>query len=136
MPWEQVLGFFTMWPSPGVTVGLWAKAGVPLWQTTSYVLILTSITLSLTYCGVDWLKNWAAGKGIIDRALIERLHDWWRRINSISQTNGFEKRWTKKIKKWLVPQKDWQILPWGFVPFIPVLPTVVFIITDLRGIKH
>ncbi|KKT16875.1 MAG: hypothetical protein A2654_00760 [Candidatus Nealsonbacteria bacterium RIFCSPHIGHO2_01_FULL_43_31] len=136
MSWEQILGFFTMWPNPAITVGLWAKAGVPIWQTIAYVVILTSISLSLTYFGVEWLKNWVVNRGIIERPMIEKLHNQWRRINRIPQSDGRRYDWIKKTRKWLIPQKDWQILAWGFVPFIPILPTIVIIITNLRRIKY
>ena len=134
--WEQILGFFTMWPSPVVTVGLWAEAGVPIWQTILYVVLLTSTSLSLTYFGVEWLKNWVVRKRIINRRMVEKLHNWWQQLNNVSQNNGFRHSWTKKTRKWLIPQKDWQVLAWGFVPFIPVLPTVVIIIAGLRELKH
>lgn len=136
MSWEQILGFFTMWPNPALTVALWAQAGVPIWQTILYVAFLTSASLSLTYFGVEWLKNWIVNRGFIERIMIERLHRWWRRLSRVSQENGFEKSWTKKIRRWLIPRKDWQLLACGFVPFVPVLPTIVIIITGLREIKY
>ena len=68
--------------------------------------------------------------------VVEKLHNWWQQLNNVSQNNGFRHSWTKKTRKWLIPQKDWQVLAWGFVPFIPVLPTVVIIIAGLRELKH
>ena len=85
---------------------------------------------------MEWLKNWVVNRGIIERPMIEKLHNQWRRINRIPQSDGRRYDWIKKTRKWLIPQKDWQILAWGFVPFIPILPTIVIIITNLRRIKY
>lgn len=135
MIWEQILGFFTMWPNPGVTIGLWAKAGVPIWQTISYVVLLTSISLSLTYFGTGWLENFLIKKGVIRRTTIKKWRNWLERNNNLSR-NEFHERLRDRIKSWLIPQKSWKILAWGFVPFIPVLPTVIIMATRLLEIRN
>jgi len=135
MSWEQILGFFTMWPNPGTTVVLWAKGGVPLWQTILYVVFFTSISLSLTFFGTGWLERWIIKKGWLKRSTIERWRVRLQKGDNNFQTNGLEKRMRGGIKKWLLPQKNWRILACGFIPFIPLLPTVVIVVTRLLEIR-
>jgi len=136
MSWEQILGFFTMWPSPYTTIALWAKGGVPLWQTICYVTFLTSLSLSLTFFGIEWLESWIIKNGWLSKSAIERWRILLNRGSNNLSTNGFQERMTDKIKKWLIPQRDWKILAWGFVPGIPLIPSIVVVVTSLLAIKR
>lgn len=136
MSWEQILGFFTMWPSPWATIALWAKANVPIWQTILYVTFITSISLSLTYFGTGWIEKWIIKRGWVKRATIEKWRNYSQSLNNSHPVNGLEKRVKGKIKKWLLPQKDWQILACGFIPFVPLLPTIIIVATRLLEIKR
>ena len=136
MYWEQILGFFTMWPSPLTTITLWAKAGVPLWQTIFYVVLLTSISLSFTYFGTGWLENWVIKRGLVKRTTIEKWRAWQRKRNNSFQMNGLSEEVNHRVKKWLIPKKDWKILACGFIPFIPLVPTIVIVVTKLLEIRN
>jgi len=136
MSWEQILGFFTMWPSPLATIALWAKGGVPLWQTIAYVVFLTSISLSFTYFGTGWLESWVIKRGWIKRTTIEKWRAWQRKRNNSFQMNGLNGEVNHKIKKWLIPQKDWKILACGFIPFVPLVPSIVIVVTKLLEIRN
>ncbi len=135
MDWKQILGFFTMWPSPLATTVLWAKADVPIWQTILYVASLTSISLSLTYFGTGWLEEWIIKRGWVKRTTIEKWRNRSNHFNDSLPANGLGKETGNKIKKWLIPREDWQILACGFIPFIPILPTIVIVVARLLEIK-
>lgn len=131
MSWEQILGFFTMWPHPGTTIILWAKGGVPVWQTILYVGIMTSASLTLTYFGTGWLQKFLIRKKILKESTIKKLQNLWPLTNG----NG-NSRITKKITNWISRQKIWLILICGFIPFVPILPTAVIIAAGLLKIKY
>lgn len=131
MSWVQILGFFTMWLHPEITVGLWSKAGVPLWYTLLFTTIWTSITLSLTYLGVGWLKTRAQKVKFI-MELIQKAEELY-------QNNRFgpkNREHQKKAINWLVRQKNWIILGCGFIPFVYGLPAAVIIAAKLIGIRY
>lgn len=130
MAWEQILGFFTMGLHPEITVSLWAKAGVPIWQTFGYTIIWTSLTLSITYFGAGWIKNWI--KKFIKEEILEKWQNWWQLKN-----NHFQKHLPeKKIIGWLIRQKNWLILGCGFVPFVYGLPAAVIATARILEIRH
>ncbi len=136
MSWEQILGFFTMWPSPNVTIVLWAKCGIPLWQTIAYVTLLTSFSLGLTFFGTGWLEKWTIKRGWIQESTIEKWRMRFQKGNNNHAMNGFEKKMNGRFRRWLIPQKNWKILACGFIPFIPLIPTVVVIVTRLLRIRN
>lgn len=131
MAWQQILGFFTMWLHPEITIGLWSGAGVPMWQTFLYTICWTSLTLSLTYLGTSWLKNLFKNmKGARDA--IESIERFYRK-NSLKLNNG---KYHKKLLNNLVRQKNWLILACGFIPFVYGLPATVIVVAKLMEIKH
>ena len=121
MAWEQILGFFTMWLHPEITVTLWSKAGVPIWQTFLYATSWTSLTLFLTYFSIGWLKKVVknAVKNLSGADGIIRMVGSWYNRNNLKLVNG---RYHKKMTGWLIRQKNWLILLCGFVPFFYGLP--------------
>jgi hypothetical protein len=131
MQWEQILGFFTMWLHPEVTVGLWSKAGVPIWQTYLYTTLWTSATLIVTYFGAGWLKNWLCRQRLVREVI--RLIEKQSLGNSIRAENS---KHHKRILNLLVRQKNWLILVCGFIPFVYGLPAAVIVATKLMNIKY
>lgn len=131
MAWEEITGYFTMWLHPEFTVGLWAKAGVPFGRTFLYVTCWTSITLILTYFGIDVLR--LLGKVIIKLIrLFKKDFDGFKKNNLLKKNEKYR----KKIMGWLIRQKKWVILGCSSIPLIPFLPAAVIIATKTIGIKY
>ena len=132
MEWEQIVGFFTMWLHPEITVGLWSKGGVPIWQTFAYTTLWTSLTMTITYYGIGLAERWLIGRGIIKETTIKKWLGWWQSRDNNFKTAGPKKR----ITNWLSRQKNWTILTCGFVPFVYGLPAAVIATVKVLEIKN
>jgi hypothetical protein len=129
--WEQILGFFTMLLHPEITISLWAKAGVPIWQACSFAVLWTSGVLLLAYFGVGWLKR-LIKKVPLAVKLMEKVENWYRKYGSVLEN----KKSYKKTSGWLIQQKNWIVLGCGFIPFVYGLPAAVIVAAKLMEIKH
>jgi membrane protein implicated in regulation of membrane protease activity len=131
---EQILGFFTMWLHPEITIALWSKAGVPIWQTFLYAAGWTSLVLIIAYCGIGWLKRFIKKslknrKGI--NRTIQKATTWYDHTKSRMDNGPYSRR----VTKWVARQKNWIILMCGFIPFVYGLPATVIVTAKLLEIK-
>jgi len=135
MAWEQILGFFTMWLHPEVTVSLWSKAGVPFWWTFLYITCWTSITLIVTYFGIGVIKSLAKLilKGVVKLIRVFKKDFAGFRKNRFQDAN---KKYQKRLICWLNRQENWVVLACSSVPFVWGLPAAVIITVKTIGIKH
>jgi hypothetical protein len=121
-----------MWLHPEITVTFWAKAGVPIWQTFIYVVLWTSLTLTITYYGVGLAERWLINTGITKEITIKKWRGWWQSRNNNFKTAGPKKR----VINWLGRQKNWIILACGFVPFVYGLPAAVIVTVKVLKIRN
>ena len=135
MAWQQILGFFTMWLHPEITIGLWSNAGIPIWQTLSYVTLWTSITLSLTYFGIDIIK--IIGE-LITKGIVWIIRLFGNDFKGFKRNHLQERneKHSRKLTKWLGRQKKWVILVCSSVPFVPFFPAAIIITTKALKIKR
>ena len=135
MAWEQTLGFFTMWLHPEFTVGLWFRAGVPLWKTLGYVTIWTSGTLILTYFGIDLIKYIVK---FITKGLVWLIRFFNPNFAGLKRNHLQEKKekYQKRLTGWLSRQRKWVVLVCSSIPFVPFLPAAVIITIKTIEIKR
>jgi len=131
MAWEQIVGFFTMWLHPEITIALWSRAHTPLWQTLLYTSLWTSFTLVLTYLGAGWVKK-RLGRVEVARKIIKVVEEWQRKREN-KENNG---KYQKKIVSLLSRQKEWLVLACGFIPFVYGLPAAVIVTAKLMEIRR
>jgi len=107
---------------------------VPLWLMAAIDTIKGIVFLLLVFFGTGWIVTLLGKCGLV-KAIFDKI------IYLISQAgeNSYRTRrrkFNEKAVHWFLIRKEWMVLTAAFVPWVPVLSTIVIVAVRLMRIRH
>lgn len=112
---------------------IWRAAGRPFWQTCLFLMIITTISLTLVYFLTGHAKKELTKDAVKKRFEKSKFAKIWVKIFEFFKER--KKRWQEKIIHFLEDKSPVFVFLFNLIP-VPILPTAIIIVTRLREIKY